>query len=77
MNLKPNDLSVIVKGQNKQCKFTYIKTNNELTLEEWARKHGVSTLWDKGDSKNRQFLKRLDEARAAFHPKKQFRYENI
>jgi hypothetical protein len=54
-----------------------MKMNNELTLEEWARKHGVSTLWDKGDSKNRQFLKRLDEARAAFHPKKQFKYENI
>ena len=54
-----------------------MKTNNELTLEEWARKHGVSTLWDKGDNKNRQFLKRLDEARAAFYPKKQFTYENI
>jgi hypothetical protein len=54
-----------------------MKINNELTMEEWARKHGVSTLWDKGDNKNRQFLKRLDEARAAFYPKKQFTYENI
>jgi len=40
----------------------------ELTLEEWARKYGVSTLWDKGDSKNRRFLKQLDEAKAAFCP---------
>ncbi len=54
-----------------------MKTDKELTMEEWARKYGVSTLWDKGDSKNRQFLKRLDEARAAFYPKKQLSYENI
>lgn len=54
-----------------------MKTNNELTMEEWARKYGVSTLWDKGDSKNRQFLKRLDEARAAFYPKKSTIHENI
>lgn len=54
-----------------------MKTNNELTLEEWARKHSVSTLWDKGDNRNRQFLKRLDEARAAFYPKKQPVYEKI
>lgn len=49
----------------------------ELTLEEWARKYGVSTLWDKGDSKNRRFLKQLDEAKSVFHPKKPFTYENI
>jgi len=49
----------------------------ELTLEEWARKHGVSTLWDKGDSKNRRFLKQLDEAKAAFYPKNQSILKNI
>lgn len=54
-----------------------MKTNNELTLEEWARKHGISTLWDKGDNRNRQFLKRLDEARATFYPKNQSVYEKI
>lgn len=66
-----------MRGQNNQRKFTYMKTNNELTLEEWARKHSISTLWDKGDIKNRQFLKQLDEARAAFYPKKQPVYEKI
>lgn len=54
-----------------------VRINNELTLEEWARKHGVSTLWDKGDSKNRRFLKQLDEAKAAFHPKKLPTPENV
>ncbi len=54
-----------------------VRINNELTLETWARRHGVSTLWDNGDSKNRQFLKRLDEARATFHPKKQPTPKNV
>ena len=40
-----------------------------LTLNEWAKKHNVSTLYDYDKFENREFLKKLDESRPL--------YENI
>jgi hypothetical protein len=35
----------------------------------WARKFGVSTLWDNDKFENREFLKMLDEARPIYQAK--------
>ena len=38
-------------------------------LEQWAKKFGVSTLFDYDKFENREFLKRLDEARPIYEKK--------
>ena len=42
----------------------------KLTLNEWAKKHNVSTLYDYNKFENREFLKRLDETKPMY-PKKE------
>ena len=42
----------------------------KLTLNEWAKKHNVSTLYDYDNFENREFLKRLDETKQMY-PKKE------
>ena len=42
----------------------------KLTVNEWAKKHGVSTLYDYNKFENREFLKRLDETKPMY-PKKE------
>jgi hypothetical protein len=43
---------------------------NKLTLNEWVKKHNVSTLYDYDKFENREFLKRLDETKPMY-PKKE------
>jgi hypothetical protein len=43
---------------------------SKLTLNEWAKKHNVSTLYDYNKFENREFLKRLDETKPMY-PKKE------
>jgi hypothetical protein len=43
---------------------------DKLTLNEWAKKHNVSTLYDYDKFENREFLKKLDETRLMY-PKKE------
>jgi hypothetical protein len=43
----------------------------QMSLEQWARTFGVSTRWDPDKFENREFLKRLDEAKFIWEPKKQ------
>jgi hypothetical protein len=43
---------------------------NKLTLNEWAEKHNVSTLYDYNKFENREFIKRLDETRPMY-PKRE------
>jgi hypothetical protein len=43
---------------------------NKLTLNEWAEKHRVSTLYDYDKFENREFLKRLDQT-IPMYPKKE------
>jgi hypothetical protein len=43
---------------------------DKLTLNEWAKKHNISTLYDYDKFENREFLKRLDETRQMY-PKKE------
>lgn len=45
-----------------------------LKLNEWAKKHNVSTLYDYDKFENREFLKRLDESRPLYEKNKK---ENI
>ena len=45
-----------------------------LTLNEWAKKHNVSTLYDYDKFENREFLKKLDESRPLYDKMKK---ENI
>ena len=45
-----------------------------LTLNEWAKKHNVSTLYDYDKFENREFLKKLDESRPLYEKLKK---ENI
>ena len=42
---------------------------NKLTLNEWAKKHNVSTLYDYDKFENREFIKRLDETRPIYQKK--------
>lgn len=39
------------------------KSRLEITFNEWAAKHKVSTLWDNNKIENRRFIKRLNNAR--------------
>jgi hypothetical protein len=43
---------------------------DKLTLNEWAKKHNISTLYDYDKFENREFLKKLDETRQMY-PKKE------
>ena len=43
---------------------------SKLTLNEWAKKHNISTLYDYDKFENREFLKRLDETKPMY-PKKE------
>jgi hypothetical protein len=47
----------------------------KLTLNEWAKKHNVSTLYDYDKFENREFIKRLDESRPMY-PKKEVTKES-
>ena len=49
---------------------------NKLTLNEWAKKHNVSTLYDYDKFENREFLKRLDETKPMY-PKKETVKESL
>jgi hypothetical protein len=39
------------------------KSRLEITFNEWAEKHKVSTMWDNTKVENRRFIKRLTNAR--------------
>ena len=41
----------------------------QMSLEQWARTFGVSTRWDPDKFENREFLKRLDEAKFIYNIK--------
>ena len=50
---------------------TKIQTKNEREqFNQWAKQFNVSTLWDYDKFENREFLKRLDEARPIYEQKK-------
>ena len=51
--------------------------STNLTLEEWATKHGVSTLFDYDKFENREFIKKLDEARPLYEERKKQKEINI
>ena len=42
------------------------KIKKQITFNEWARKFRVSSLWDSEKIENKEFIKRLEEARFAF-----------
>jgi predicted HAD superfamily phosphohydrolase YqeG len=42
------------------------KVKKEITFNEWARQLRVSTLWDATKPENREFIKKLEDARFAF-----------
>ena len=47
-----------------------LKTKKEIEqFNQWAKKFNVSTLWDYDKFENREFLKRLDEARPIYEAK--------
>lgn len=48
-----------------------------LTLNEWAKKHNVSTLYDYDKFENREFLKKLDESRPLYEKLKKEKIEII
>ena len=39
---------------------------DKITLNEWAKKHNISTLYDYDKFENREFLKRLDETKSMY-----------
>ena len=45
-------------------------TNKHEEFNQWAKQFNVSTLWDYDKFENREFLKRLDEARPIYEAKK-------
>ncbi len=50
---------------------TKIKTTKQNEqFNQWAKQFNVSTLWDYDKFENREFLKRLDEARPIYEAKK-------
>jgi len=50
---------------------TKIQAKNEREqFNQWAKQFNVSTLWDYDKFENREFLKRLDEARPIYEQKK-------
>jgi hypothetical protein len=42
------------------------KIKQQITFNEWARQLRVSSLWDSHKLENKEFIKRLEEARFAF-----------
>ena len=42
------------------------KVKKQITFNEWAKQLRVSSLWDATKPENREFIKRLEEARFAF-----------
>jgi hypothetical protein len=48
-----------------------------LTFNEWAKKHNVSTLYDYDKFENREFLKKLDESRPLYDKIKKEKIEII
>jgi len=42
------------------------KIKKQITFNEWARQLKVSTLWDATKPENREFIKKLEDARFAF-----------
>ena len=42
------------------------KIKTRITFNQWARELRVSSLWDSEKIENREFIKRLEEARFAF-----------
>lgn len=46
------------------------KIRQQITFNDWARKFNISTLFDYSSSENREFLKKLDEARTAYQCKR-------
>jgi hypothetical protein len=46
-----------------------VKSEREK-FNQWAKQFNVSTLWDYDKFENREFLKRLDEARPIYEQKK-------
>lgn len=42
------------------------KIKKEITFNEWARQFKVSSLWDSEKYENKEFIKKLEEARFAF-----------
>jgi hypothetical protein len=45
------------------------KIQQQITFNDWARKFNISTLFDYSSSENREFLKKLDEARVVYQYK--------
>ena len=39
------------------------KSRFEITFNEWAQKHKVSTMWDNTKAENKRFIQRLNNAR--------------
>jgi len=50
----------------KTNKIMATKIKKQITFNEWARKFRVSSLWDSEKIENKEFIKRLEEARFAF-----------
>jgi hypothetical protein len=48
-----------------------------LTLNEWAKKHNVSTLYDYDKFENKEFLKKLDETRPLYRKIKKENIETV
>ena len=42
------------------------KIKREITFNEWAIQLRVSTMWDATKRENREFIKKLEDARFAF-----------
>ena len=43
------------------------KIEQQITFNDWARKFNISTMFDYSSFENREFLKRLDEARPIYN----------
>jgi predicted HAD superfamily phosphohydrolase YqeG len=54
----------VSNGINKNVMATKIKTR--ITFNEWARQLRVSSLWDATKPENREFIKKLEDARFVF-----------
>jgi hypothetical protein len=54
----------VSNGINKKVMAKKVK--KEITFNEWARQLRVSSLWDSHKLENKEFIKRLEEARFAF-----------
>jgi len=42
------------------------KIKREITFNEWAKQLRVSTMWDANKPENREFIKKLENARFTF-----------